>query len=142
MIVTNKKRTMLFAALLATAAAAASAQSADPYDPARMDLKPVPAVVTQERHEGPFSRGSALSTLPDVKPLSPDPVKEIRLDTTHKIIEIAPGVRFSAWTFGDQVPGPIIRAKVGDRIKFSMTNRSDEHAPGVRITAAPMMHSM
>ena len=142
MIVTNKKRTMLFAALLATAAAAASAQSADPYDPARMDLKPVPAVVTQERHEGPFSRGSALSTLPDVKPLSPDPVKEIRLDTTHKIIEIAPGVKFSAWTFGDQVPGPIIRAKVGDRIKFSMTNRSDEHAPGVRITAAPMMHSM
>src|SRR5262249_29637922 len=29
-----------------------------------------------------------------------------------------------------------------DRIKFSMPNRSDEPVPGVRVTAAPMMHSM
>jgi nitrite reductase (NO-forming) len=35
-----------------------------------------------------------------------------------------------------------VRARVGDKIKFSMTNRSDEPVPGVRITAAPMMHSM
>ena len=77
-----------------------------------------------------------------LKPLDPAPVKEIRLDTTHKIIEIAPGVKFSAWTFGDQVPGPAVRARVGDRIKFTMTNRSDEPVPGVRMTAAPMMHSM
>jgi mono/diheme cytochrome c family protein len=77
-----------------------------------------------------------------VKPLVADPVKEIRLDTTHKVIEIAPGVKFSAWTFGDQVPGPIIRARVGDRVKFSMTNRSDEVVPGMQVAAAPMMHSM
>jgi nitrite reductase (NO-forming) len=77
-----------------------------------------------------------------VKPLVADTVKEIRLDTTHKIIEIAPGVKFSAWTFGDQVPGPIVRARVGDRIKFSMTNRSDEPAPVPSFAAAPMMHSM
>jgi nitrite reductase (NO-forming) len=51
-------------------------------------------------------------------------------------------VRFSAWTFGDQVPGPTVRARVGDRIKFSMTNRSDEPVPGMQLTAAPMMHSM
>jgi nitrite reductase (NO-forming) len=51
-------------------------------------------------------------------------------------------VKFSAWTFGDQVPGPTLRARVGDRIKFVMTNRSDEAAPGLRLTAAPMMHSM
>jgi nitrite reductase (NO-forming) len=69
-------------------------------------------------------------------------VKTIRLDTTHKIIEIAPGVKFSAWTFGDQVPGPTVRARVGDHIRFSMTNRSDEPVPGVQLTAAPMMHSM
>jgi nitrite reductase (NO-forming) len=51
-------------------------------------------------------------------------------------------VKFSAWTIGDQVPGPTVRARVGDRIRFSMTNRSDEPVPGVRLTAAPMMHSM
>jgi len=51
-------------------------------------------------------------------------------------------VKFSAWTFGDTVPGPTVRARVGDKIKFAMTNRSDEPVPGVRLTAAPMMHSM
>jgi hypothetical protein len=47
-------------------------------------------------------------------------------------------VRFSAWIFGDTV----IRARVGDRIKFSTTNRSDEPAPGIQLTAAPTIHSM
>jgi nitrite reductase (NO-forming) len=107
-----------------------------------MDFKPGPAVLSAERHTGPFAAGSALSMDAAVKPLTPETVKEIRLDTTHRIIEIAPGVKFSAWTFGNQVPGPIVRARVGDRIKFSMTNRSDEHAPGLQVMAAPMMHSM
>ncbi len=116
--------------------------SADPYDVSKMDLKPVPAKIGAERHKGAFAEGDALSLGAELKPLDPSPVKTVRLDTTHKIIEIAPGVRFSAWTFGDQVPGPTIRARVGDRIKFSMTNRSDEPVPGVQVTAAPMMHSM
>jgi nitrite reductase (NO-forming) len=105
-------------------------------------LESPPAKVSGERHKGPFAEGASLSMGETLKPLDPAPVKTVRLDTTHKIIEIAPGVRFSAWTFGDQVPGPTLRARVGDRIKFVMTNRSDEAAPGVRFTAAPMMHSM
>ena len=114
----------------------------DAYDISKMDLKPVPAKVTAERHTGKFAEGASLSFGAELKPLDTSAVKTVRLDTTHKIIEIAPGVKFSAWTFGDTVPGPTVRARVGDRIKFSMTNRSDEPVPGVRITAAPMMHSM
>ncbi|MGI9025994.1 MAG: multicopper oxidase domain-containing protein [Burkholderiaceae bacterium] len=116
--------------------------AADPYDVTKMDFKPPPAVLSNERHTGPFASGAALNMEAALKPLDPAPVKEIRLDTTHKIIEIAPGVKFSAWTIGDQVPGPAVRARVGDRIKFTMTNRSDEPVPGVRMTAEPMMHSM
>jgi len=117
-------------------------QAADPYDVSKMDLKPAPAKVTSGRHTGAFAEGTSLSTVPELKALDPAPVKTVRLDTTHKIIEIAPGVKFSAWTFGDTVPGPTVRARVGDKIRFSMTNRSDEPVPGVRLTAAPMMHSM
>ena len=119
-----------------------SAPATDPYDVGKMDLKPVPAKVSAERHKGAFAEGASLSLGAELKALDPAPVKSVRLDTTHKIIEIAPGVRFSAWTFGDQVPGPTIRARVGDKIRFSMTNRSDEAVPGVQLTAAPMMHSM
>ncbi|HSN20174.1 MAG TPA: multicopper oxidase domain-containing protein [Usitatibacter sp.] len=120
----------------------APATSQDKYDTAHMDFNPGPAKVEDVRHTGSFSKGSALSLGPEVKPLAPEAVKEIQIDVTHKVIDLAPGVKYSAWTFGDQVPGPIIRARVGDRIKFSMTNRSDEHMPGVSFSTAPMMHSM
>jgi nitrite reductase (NO-forming) len=134
------KQTLATTFVLALGLAACSPQ--DPYDVSKMDLKPAPAKVGGERHKGAFSEGAALSTGAELKPLDPSPVKTIRLDTTHKIIEIAPGVKYSAWTFGNQVPGPTVRARVGDKIRFSMTNRSDETVPGIQMVAAPMMHSM
>ena len=114
----------------------------DPYDTSKMDLKPTPAKISSERHTGAFAEGVSLNMSSELKPLDPSPIKTVRLDTTHKIIEIAPGVRFGAWTFGDSVPGPTIHDRVGDKIRFSMTNRSDEVMPGVQLTSAPMMHSM
>lgn len=140
-------RRTLAALCVAFGLAACNPSAQDPYDVSKMDLKPVPAKVTGERakgekRQGAFAEGAALNTGAELKPLDRSPVKTIRLDTTHKIIEIAPGVKYSAWTFGNQVPGPTVRARVGDRIRFSMTNRSDEAVPGVRMTAAPMMHSM
>jgi nitrite reductase (NO-forming) len=122
--------------------AVGGAAAADEYDPARMDLKSAPAKVTGERNNGPLASGTALSTSAALKPLDAAPVKEVRLDTTHTVVTVAPGVRYSAWTFGGQVPGPTIRAKVGDRIKFIMTNRSDQAVPGLQVVDAPMMHSM
>jgi nitrite reductase (NO-forming) len=115
-------------------------EPADRYSNIKLDSPP--AKVTLQRHNGPFSDGASLNMGPELKPVNPSTTKTIRLDTTHKIIEIAPGVKFSAWTFGDQVPAPTIRARVGDRIVFSMTNRSDEPVPAPQLTAAPMMHSM
>jgi nitrite reductase (NO-forming) len=120
----------------------ATAPATDVYDTSKMDFKPGSATLSAEPHKGPFAAGDALSTDATLKPLVSNPVKEVRLDTTHKIIEIAPGVKFSAWTFGDQVPGPVVRARVGDRVKFSMTNRSNEAVPALQLIAAPMMHSM
>jgi nitrite reductase (NO-forming) len=114
----------------------------DPYDVSKMDLHPVPAKITSERHTGAFASGSALSFDAQLKALDPAHDKTIQLDTTHKIIDLAPGVKFSAWTFGDQVPGPTVHVRVGDRVHFSMTNRSDEPTPGLPQIAAPMMHSM
>jgi len=135
------KKLLSLAALVALAACN-PATPPDAYDVSKMDLKPRPAKVTAERNKGKFAEGAALSMGAELKPLDPSPVKTVRLDTTHKVIEIAPGVKFSAWTFGDQVPGPTVRARVGDKIKFIMTNRSDEPAPVPQLVAAPMMHSM
>lgn len=136
------RRGKVLTAVLGSLTIVACATRGDPYDISKMTLTSPPAVVSSEPYNGPYATGSAISMDAHVKPLSPERVKEVRLDTTHKIIDLAPGVKFSAWTFGDTVPGPVVRARVGDRIKFTMTNRSDAPVPGVRVAAAPMMHSM
>jgi nitrite reductase (NO-forming) len=121
---------------------ASQGSAADKYDLSKMDMKPVPAKVSSERNKGALSSGNALSMDAVLKPLDPAPVKEIRLDTIHTMVDLAPGVKYSAWTFGGHAPGPTVRARVGDKIKFIMTNRSDEPVPGLQMMEAPMMHSM
>src|SRR5215831_9725510 len=130
-----------FAALLALGLAGCST-STDRYDESKMDFHPKPASLDTVRHTGPFLSGDALSIAPDPGKLGADPVKTIQLDVVDRVIEVAPGVFFTAWTFGGHVPGPIVHARVGDRIRFSMTNRSDEAMPGVMSFQMPMMHSM
>jgi len=136
-----KKSSLIFVVALAAAFAGCDAGRKTEAGP-KVELKSPPALVGGDRHTGAFAAGDAISTDAALKPLAAGQLKEVRLDTTHKIIDIAPGVKFSAWTFGDQVPGPTIRARVGDRIRFTMTNRSDEPVPGVQLGTAPMMHSM
>jgi nitrite reductase (NO-forming) len=132
----------IFLLLALTLAIAACDRTKTSDTTSSIELKSPPALLAGERHTGAFAAGDALSMDAELKSLTSAAVKEVRLDTTHKIIDIAPGVKFSAWTFGNQVPGPTIRARVGDKIRFTMTNRSDEAVPGVQLTSAPMMHSM
>src|SRR5262245_3476282 len=61
--------------------------------------------------------------LTDTQDANPDPhVVEVTLDARVAPIEIAPGERLDAWTYNGSVPGPFIRAKVGDRVIVHVTN--------------------
>jgi len=46
----------------------------------------------------------------------------ITVRATEKVIEVAPGVTQEMWTFNDQVPGPILRGKVGDLFTITLVN--------------------
>jgi len=59
-----------------------------------------------------------------VAPASKAPVKEFRIPMTHRTIEIAPGVKYDGWTFGNTVPGPVIRVREGDLVKITLVNES------------------
>ena len=134
---------LLSPAILALAlAGACSPQRTDRYDESKMDLHPQPATVTDERHTGEFHKGAVLSVAPEVAPLENATTHDVQIDVVDRVITLAPGVRFMAWTLGGTVPGPVIHARVGDRIRFSMTNRSDETIPNVPSIAMPMMHSI
>jgi FtsP/CotA-like multicopper oxidase with cupredoxin domain len=51
-------------------------------------------------------------------------LREWTLYAQDKDIEIAPGVRFAAWTYNGRIPGPTLRATEGDRLRITFVNGS------------------
>ena len=51
-------------------------------------------------------------------------VKSFRIPIKDATIEIAKGVRYKGWTFGGTVPGPVIRVRVGDKVRVNVINHS------------------
>jgi nitrite reductase (NO-forming) len=47
---------------------------------------------------------------------------KVRLEATEIEKEIAPGVKYTLWTFNDSVPGPLIRAHEGDTVEITLHN--------------------
>ncbi|MEX0681422.1 MAG: multicopper oxidase domain-containing protein [Balneolales bacterium] len=86
------------------------------------------AEVYTEDYDGPPVVGEYVTMLPNIKPLNYEGNKhhDIRLDTYVQELDVADGQRYRAWTFGGMVPGPVIHVREGDRITFTMKNRSDE----------------
>ena len=51
-------------------------------------------------------------------------IREYRIFAADREIEIAPGVRFPAWTYNGRVPGPTLRAREGDHLRIRFQNAS------------------
>lgn len=70
--------------------------------------------------------------------LDPDP-NAVKIDLTAMPAPLAvrPGTTTEVWTYNGQLPGPVIRAKVGDRLTVRLTNALPEattiHWHGVRV---------
>jgi nitrite reductase (NO-forming) len=47
---------------------------------------------------------------------------KVTFHATEKLIEVAPGVHQEMWTFNDQVPGPVLRGRVGDLFTVTLVN--------------------
>jgi len=70
--------------------------------------------------------------------LNPDPnILEIELDARVANLEIVPGYQTPVWTYGGSLPGPLIRAQVGDRLIVHFRNNLPEatsiHWHGLRV---------
>ncbi|HUR85014.1 MAG TPA: multicopper oxidase domain-containing protein [Solirubrobacteraceae bacterium] len=52
-------------------------------------------------------------------------------------IEVAPGVKFPAWTYNGRMPGPTLRAREGDLVRIRFTNGSNHphtvHFHGIHV---------
>jgi FtsP/CotA-like multicopper oxidase with cupredoxin domain len=70
--------------------------------------------------------------------LNPDPkIVEIELEARITNIELVPGTQTPVWTYNGSLPGPLIRAQVGDRLIVHFTNSLPEatsiHWHGLRV---------
>lgn len=63
-------------------------------------------------------------------------VRHFNLTTIEVLAEIAPGIIQNYWTFDKTVPGPMLRARVGDIIEITLTNDSTSlHSHNVDLHA-------
>ena len=102
------------------AVAVAGAAAASPSAPPSSDL-----------HGGPLPVGDVAAD-PNAPPyvlmdatapaLLPGKTHDIDLVITEEEKTIAPGFVQKVWTFGGTVPGPVIRVKVGDKIRVHLKN--------------------
>ena len=56
-------------------------------------------------------------------------VHDIDLVIEEKLMTVAPGFVQAVWTFGGNVPGPVIRVKVGDTIRIHLKNPATSKLP-------------
>ena len=102
------------------------------------------AVVTSEpnaeKQRGPLAYG------PDVPKLQDGDTVEVKIDVQHKLFQVKNGVSFTGWLFGDSLPGPVLRVRVGQTIKFSMTDRAFDTTKSMTMSMnmnmKPMPHSI
>jgi nitrite reductase (NO-forming) len=77
----------------------------DPNAPAPVRFDPTaPAVLTGETHD-------------------------IELVMTERLMTVAEGFVQKVWTFGDTVPGPVIRVKLGDKVRITLKNPAENQLP-------------
>ena len=89
----------------------------------------------------PTTSGRDDASLPLALDRNADPrIVEIDLEARVSDVEIAPGERYPLWTYNGGLPGPLLRARLGDRLIVHFTNHLPEpttvHWHGVRVPLA------
>jgi nitrite reductase (NO-forming) len=59
---------------------------------------------------------------PEAPALLDGETHDIELVMTERLMTVAEGFQQAVWTFGDTVPGPVIRVKVGDLVRVHLVN--------------------
>ena len=104
----------------------------------RADEPLVPVPAREVAQPDGWADELAMAIPRDLNP-APD-VLEVELEARVEEIEILPGTKTPAWTYNGTVPGPMIRAKLGDRLivhfKNSLPEATTIHWHGLRVPNA------
>ncbi len=97
-------------------------------DPATVSASAAPAADRYGAKFAPaaYAAGSrdSLHIPPARAPFSSD-VREFDLSVVETTLEVAVGQNVKVWAYGGSVPGPIIRATVGEQLKITLANHAE-----------------
>ncbi|MEX2646261.1 MAG: multicopper oxidase domain-containing protein [Gaiellaceae bacterium] len=134
-------KTLVVLVLAATLAAfTAVIFSLDAVSTARDEKQATPATTTPAAAEGTHASG-ALTSFAGAKPVNADElakahepysaelpavpagdVVEVKMVLKDVTVEIAPGVKYTAWGFEGGVPGPIVHVREGQTVRMTLVN--------------------
>lgn len=63
-------------------------------------------------------------------------VVKVELTARHQLVTLMPGTRFDAWTFNGTVPGPVVRARLGDTLQITLHNADRMHGHSLDFHAS------
>jgi len=86
----------------------------------QLQKRPVDAYVAQ-LEKGANTKGAGNQPLAPT--ILPDGTKEFRLTASIVDWEVEPGKMVRAWAYNGQVPGPMIKVNVGDKVRIVLENR-------------------
>ncbi|HET9824489.1 MAG TPA: multicopper oxidase domain-containing protein, partial [Chitinophagaceae bacterium] len=101
------------------------------------------AKVTSEPNNERSNKGP-LAFAPNVPKVEEGDTVNVKFDVTHQLFPVSKTVSYTAWAFGGSVPGPVLRIRVGQTVRFSMTDRSNDTMQNVamHVNMMPMPHSI
>ena len=109
-------------------------------DSSKMVMGAPKAIVTTSQNYDTAIKGP-LAYAPKIPLLESNDTVEVKMDVRHKLYHISKDIAFAAWLYGDSLPGPVLRIKVGQTVKFSMTDRSNDSLH-FDMQMQPMPHSI
>ena len=97
-----------------------------------------PAATVSTENPSAVAATGPLAYAPNIPAAANGNTVDVRIDVQHKLVTVTKGIQVMAWVFGDSVPGPVVKVKMGQTVRFKMTNRSLETA----TISPPMQHSI
>ncbi len=103
-----------------------------------------PGSIVTNQPNGDTAIIGPLAYAPEVPKTQEGDTIDVKFDVKHKLFQISNSVSYTAWMFGDAVPGPVLKVRVGQTVRFSMTDRSNDTMANVamHLNMMPMQHSI
>ena len=114
-----------FALVLPLALLGGACQSKTPAAAGNASAAQTPTAVPANVSHGEAPVGTGTAPAPidaSAPPRSTSRLRHIRFEISDATVQIANGVNYNAWTFEKRVPGPFLRATVGDTVDFTLVN--------------------